>query len=154
MARMKRAVGKVSFFGFLVAGGLATVVNFSMFVALVGYRTDYQLAAVIGYFSGTAVSYAVNRYVVFASSRPGLPQLARFVLLDIAGIGTQLLVLEGFLSLGLGIAASNGAAIIVVVLAKYLVARRFVFGRAFEGNRQQGREISGGRSTQSGSRKP
>lgn len=124
---MKRAVGKFPFFGFLLAGGVATVVNFLVFTFLFSCRVDYQVAAVIGYFSGTFVSYALNRYVVFASSSPGLPQLARFVLLDIAGVTTQLFVLEGFISLGLGVLASNAAAIVVVVVAKYFFARRFVF---------------------------
>lgn len=131
-AWVKLAVGKLPFVGFLLAGGLATVVNFLVFALLFGYGVDYQLAAVIGYFTGTSVSYAVNRYVVFPSSHPGLPQLARFVLLDLAAIGTQLLVLEGLVSLGIAIPTSNAAAIVVVVVAKYFLARRFVFSRPVE----------------------
>lgn len=77
----------MQFFWFVVAGGIATSVHYTVLVALVELL-DFSAApsAAIGTLCGAVVSYLLNRHMAFASSSSGHTQaLPRFIAIALLG---------------------------------------------------------------------
>lgn len=115
------------FIGFVLAGGTATVVNYTLFAVLLLLGVHYLAASAAGYVSGIVVSFAINRRYVFRSSRPAAAQLLRYTLAYGAALLCQLGLLEALVRLGVVPLIANGLALGVVVVLNYGVIARFVF---------------------------
>ena len=77
----------MQFFWFVVAGGIATAVHYSVLVALVELLAfPAAPSAGIGTLCGAVVSYVLNRQMAFAGSSAGHTQaLPRFVAIAVLG---------------------------------------------------------------------
>lgn len=74
------------FLRYCVVGGLGTVVHFGTTMLLVElWRVDAVAATVIGFLCALAVSFALNRSWVFASSVAVAPGLARYTAVSVLG---------------------------------------------------------------------
>jgi putative flippase GtrA len=113
--------------GFVLAGGVATVLNFLLFLVLLELRVHVTVAAAIGYVSGIAVSFAINKLWIFKDAQKA-SVLRYFIAYGIA-LAAQLGLLNVFLSVGLPPELANAAAIGIVVVLNYFLVRKFVFGR-------------------------
>ena len=120
-------LGLTQFGGFVTAGGLATIVNYALFLTLLSQGSHYLLAASMGYVSGIGVSYLVNRLVVFRSKQKSLTESVRYFLLYLVGLLFQLIALEVLVSLGVVAEFANVLAIAAVVVINFFLIRRFVF---------------------------
>ena len=118
---------KFQFLGFVAAGGTATVINYGLFLALFSTGNSYLPSAVGGYLSGIAVSFALNRWVVYGSSDPVGGQFFRYFVVYLLALGVQLFALESMVQLGIDPRWANGVAIAVVVALNFFAVRRFVF---------------------------
>jgi len=121
------------FVGFVVAGGLATVVNYGLFILLLSLHLNYLAAASLGYLSGIVVSFFLNRILVYRSRQPLSAQMSRYFLAYLAALVAQLGALEGLVRMGMSPEIGNAVAIGIVVVLNFFVVRRFVFGQPPEG---------------------
>jgi putative flippase GtrA len=130
---MKKSVGR--FVGFVAAGGTATVINYALFATLYWVGVNYLLASALGYVSGIAISFTINKLLVFRDSanRPG--QFLRYTAIYLVALGAQLGLLELGVRLGLDPLIANAIALVIVVMANFFVIRRFVFASDHETHR-------------------
>jgi putative flippase GtrA len=115
------------FFGFIVAGGSATLVNYSLFAALYWLGVNYLVASTVGYVSGIIVSFTINRLVVFKNTATRPHQLTRYTLIYLGALAVQLGLLESGVRLGFDPFVANAIALVIVVVGNFFVIRRFVF---------------------------
>jgi len=112
-------------FGFVFAGGLATILNYSLFLYLLGLSFNPSIAASIGYVSGIVVSFLINRFAVFRSSRKA--SFVRYLLAYLVALVVQLLLLNGFIAIGIAPGVANAIAISLVVVLNFYAVRRLAF---------------------------
>lgn len=116
-----------TFIGFILAGGTATVINFGLFAGLYWAGANYLVASAIGYASGIAVSFTINRFFVFTESSRGSHQFPRYTLIYLGALGVQLALLELGVRAGIDPLIANAIALVTVVITNYFVIRKFVF---------------------------
>jgi putative flippase GtrA len=121
-------LGLSQFLGFVVAGGLATIVNYGLFLLLLSQGAHHLFAASLGYVSGIGISYLVNRLVVFRSDQKTSTESVKYFLSYLVALFFQLVALEILVSAGVVAELANGIAIGGVVFLNFFVVRRFVFG--------------------------
>ena len=122
---MRKNVGR--FVGFVAAGGTATVINYTLFALLYWAGVNYLLASALGYVSGIAISFAINKLLVFRDSTGQSGQFLRYTGIYLVALVAQLGLLELGVRLGLGPLIANAIALLVVVVMNFFVIRRFVF---------------------------
>ena len=115
--------------GFVGAGGVATLANYGLFIILLRLDVNYLLAAAVGYVCGIAISFSINRLLVYRSKRPLSPELIRYLLAYLVALAAQLGVLQILVTAGLTPEIGNGLAVALVVVLNFFVVRRFVFGQ-------------------------
>jgi len=107
---------RLQFLGFVAAGGLATMLNYGIFLFLMSIDVRYLTAAIVGYASGIVVSFSLNRLVIYRSTQPLRPQFVRYMGVYLIALAVQLIFLETLVRYGLGPAGGNAVAIVVVVV--------------------------------------
>ena len=115
------------FIGFALAGGSATVVNFSIFLVLLPLGVNVIAASAIGYISGIAISFALNRAFVFRSSNK--VSMIRYFVLYVIALSCQLALLALLLEFSIEAWVANAIAVTAVLVANYFLMRKFVFYR-------------------------
>jgi putative flippase GtrA len=116
------------FVGFFLAGGIATVANFFLFLWLLSFGLHYLASASIGYVSGIGISFVLNRFVVYRSAKNLSLELFRYFLAYLFALIVQLFFLELLVRTGMDVGIANAIAIVAVVFPNFFVVRRFVFG--------------------------
>lgn len=111
--------------GFIAAGGTATALNFLVFLALFSNSGLPTFSSAVGYMSGVLVSYLLNKYIVFKSSKKA--SIARYFLAYSLALASQLTLLNVFMSLGLPAEAANALAVSIIVVLNFYLVRLFVF---------------------------
>ena len=117
------------FFGFVLAGGAATLVNYSVFFALHILNVQYLIASAIGFLSGIGVSFTINRLYVFTNRTSSKASFVRYIAAYLVALTAQLFLLETLVQLGIRPEISNIVAILIVVVVNFFVVRKFVFGK-------------------------
>jgi putative flippase GtrA len=115
------------FIGFALAGGSATVINFCVFLLLISQDVDVVFASAIGYVSGIAISFTLNRSLVFKSSNN--VSLVRYFVLYAIALICQLLLLALLLGFRFEPWIANAISVTLVLIANYFAMRKFVFYR-------------------------
>ena len=113
--------------GFVAAGGTATLINYALFVLLYWAGVNYLIASAIGYVSGIAISFTINKRLVFTDSHKHPRQFVRYTGIYLVALAAQLGLLEIGVRLGLDPLIANAIALVVVVVGNFFVIRRFVF---------------------------
>jgi putative flippase GtrA len=122
---------------FLLAGGIAAVVNIVSRVAL-NVAMPYEIAIVVAYLCGMTTAYLLNRYFVFESSgRSAASEYMRFALVNLAAVAQVWIVSVGlarvlFPAIGFSWHAETVAHVIgvaVPVFTSYLGHKHFSFAR-------------------------
>ena len=122
---MKKSLGR--FVGFVAAGGTATVINYTLFALLYWAGMNYLFASALGYVSGIAVSFTINKLVVFRDSAAQSGQFLRYTAIYLVALVAQLGLLELGVRLGLDPLIANAIALVIVVVGNFFVIRRLVF---------------------------
>jgi putative flippase GtrA len=115
------------FAGFALAGGAATILNYSVFLVLLNLSVDVLLASAAGYISGILLSYLINVRFVFRETTVSLGGVLRYTVIYLLALPLQLGLLSLLLSQGVPAEIANALAIVVVLVVNFLVIRRFVF---------------------------
>lgn len=115
------------FFGFVLAGGAATLVNYSLFLFLYTSGLYYLLASAVGYVSGIAVSFAINLRFVFRTGQPKSGLFVRYAVAYLVALIAQLGLLELLVRAGFLPEIANAVAIVIVLVANFFVIRTWVF---------------------------
>lgn len=117
------------FFGFVLAGGAATLVNYSVFLVLLILNVQYLVASGIGFLAGIGVSFTINRLYVFTNRTSSKASFVRYFAAYLVALTAQLFLLETLVQLGIRPEISNIVAILIVVVVNFFVVRKFVFGK-------------------------
>ena len=115
------------FIGFLLCGGLNTLVTYVLYVSLANVM-HYQLAYVLAYAAGIALAYLLNVRLVF-NARSSLGKMVRYPLIYVAQylLGASLLYV--FVSvLGLSNALAPLLVIALLVPVSYLMNKKVLTG--------------------------
>ena len=104
------------------------MLNYGIFALLLSLDTNYLAASAIGYASGIAVSFLINRKIVFRSSSRAKGQLVRYFVAYGLALGAQLVLLEVLVRLDVDVLVANAVAIVVVLIANFFLVRGWVFG--------------------------
>lgn len=92
--KQKRQLSMIKVFSkYCAAGGLATMVHYSIFIAIINhsYRPPWQ-ATLLGAFFGAAASYILNYHYTFTSSNKHLTLISKFIFTAILGLFLQALI--------------------------------------------------------------
>lgn len=122
------------FGGFLVAGGAATVLNFAIFAVLLWLGSGHLVASAIGYVTGIALSFTINRRFVFQARTRRVSQLFRYVAIYLLALLMQLSLLSLGVQAGGDPLAVNAIALLIVVSVTYIAVRFMVFRAAPAGD--------------------
>ncbi|GGE24459.1 hypothetical protein GCM10011390_49850 [Aureimonas endophytica] len=116
---------------FLVVGALSTVINYGVFYALLLVGTDYILAAAIGFLTGVAAGYGLNKRWTFGVSAPSsLRLVVSYWLVYGISLVCGLLFIRGLVEfLGIDPRLANLAAIVLTTCTNFLGTRFLVFRR-------------------------
>lgn len=125
MSTVRPSVGQ--FLGFVLAGGVATILNYSLFLILYESGVYYSLASAVGYVSGIALSFAINLRFVFRTRQPRSGLFGRYTVAYLIALIAQVGLLEVLVRSGFPAEIANALAIAIVLLANFLVIRRWVF---------------------------
>lgn len=112
-------------FGFVFAGGTATILNYGIFLTLLSSSISYTLAAGAGYVSGVVVSYLINRFFVFRNSKRA--SFSKYLLAYLLALTAQLALLNLLVFTGLPPELANAVAIAVVVVLNFFLVRKIAF---------------------------
>ena len=111
--------------GFLIAGGTATILNYLVFLLLLDQSVNPLLASTIGYVSGIAVSFTINKFLVFSES--ARPSFLRYAIVYLSALALQLTLLAALIAGSIPAEFANALAIMVVVVINFFVMKKFVF---------------------------
>ena len=118
------------FIGFFLAGGAATILNYTIFLLLLGSGVNVLLASGVGYSSGIAVSYIINVQKNFKESKFSISGLARYSAVYLIALPIQIALLAILMELGMIPEIANAVAILITLILNFFVIRKFVFGAA------------------------
>ena len=113
------------FFGFVIAGGVATLANYLVFLLLIGCGVNVTLSAALGYSFGISISYFINLRAVFTESTRA--SFVRYASIYFMGMLVQLSLLTWFLSLAIDPRLANALAITLALLVNFSLIRKFAF---------------------------
>lgn len=111
--------------GFVFAGGIATLLNYGVFLFLLSTGVHFTFASAVGYASGILLSFWINKLFVFREA--GQAKLGRYFLAYGIALLAQLALLNLLVLLKLPPEIANAIAISVVVVLNFFVVKRFVF---------------------------
>lgn len=111
--------------GFLIAGGTATILNYLVFLFLLAQSVNALLASAVGYVSGIAVSFTINKFLVFTESPK--PSFLRYAIVYLSALTLQLALLASLIAGSIRAEFANALAIMVVVVINFFVMKKFVF---------------------------
>ena len=129
---LRRAVAHINptqFLRFAVVGAIATIIQFSILVALVELaHANELLANAVGFVFAATANYLMNRTFTFAgtSSHAGYGML-KFAVTSLIGLGVNSLIFKAFMSVGLYYMIAWALATGLTLIWNYSAARLIVF---------------------------
>ena len=129
---LRRAVAHINpaqFLRFAVVGAIATIIQFSILVALVELaHANELLANAVGFIFAASANYLMNRRFTFAgtSSHAGYGML-KFTLTSLIGLGVNSLIFKAFMSVGIYYMIAWALATGLTLIWNYSAARLIVF---------------------------
>ncbi|GAM98686.1 hypothetical protein U91I_02321 [alpha proteobacterium U9-1i] len=126
-SKPKQAIGS-QFVRFLIVGAIATSAHYTVLIVLREvFGVDPVIGTVIGYATGTIVSYLLNRRFTF-ETRPAFGRgLAKFVLVNVVGAGLNAMIVWLATSVGAHYMVGQVIATGLVFVFNFAAARYFVF---------------------------
>ena len=120
----------MQFLLYCLCGGLGVLVDFSIYSIALEFSINYQIANAAGYFSGTLISFILNRKITFDAKDHVIRRLVLFM--GVAGTGYLtsaffLWALAGFFNLDLRLAKL--VTLPVVIILQFSLNRWITFRR-------------------------
>jgi putative flippase GtrA len=115
---------------FCVVGAVGYLINLAVYALLLHESVHYLLAATLSFLVAVANNYWLNRHWTFRERKAGVAaQGARFFLISVASLGTNLLVLHVLIRLGLGKLVGQAIAIVLVTPLNFVGNKLWSFRR-------------------------
>jgi len=129
---LRRAVAHVDptrFLRFAVVGGIATLIQFLILVALVELAHANKLIAnAVGFVFAAAANYLMNRYFTFAGTRSHMGYaMLKFAVTSVIGLGINTIIFQTLMSFGLYYIIAWVLAVGLTLIWNYSAARLIVF---------------------------
>jgi putative flippase GtrA len=133
--KQQRPAGHRQFIAFLVAGGIAALVNIVSRIPL-NWVMPYEVAILVAYVCGMTVAYLLNRNFVFAASGRGVTsEYTRFALVNLVAVAQVWIVSVGlarYIFPAIGFmwhddTVAHVIGVLVPVFTSYLGHRHFSF---------------------------
>jgi putative flippase GtrA len=116
---------------FAVVGVSNTVLSTAVFAALVHLGFHYLLGSALAFTLGALNSYTLNRRWTFRSRGPRAPELARFVCVQVVGLGANLALLAGLVEMaGIHHVVAQVLAFPAASVLTFALSRQWAFKRA------------------------
>ena len=113
---------------FVAVGAVATVVHYSILIALVELAgVAPVVSTTVGYAGGTVVSYILNRRYTFKSNASHLASFPKFVALNVVGMLLNSAIFAALMGLGIWYLLAQMIATGLVLIWNFLGARFFAF---------------------------
>ena len=122
-------INPAQFLRFAVVGGIATIIQFSILVALVELqRANELIANAAGFVVAATANYLMNRYFTFSgtTSHAGYG-LLKFAVTSLIGLGINSLIFKAFMSVGVYYMLAWAFATGLTLIWNYSAARLIVF---------------------------
>lgn len=115
---------------FLIVGGLSTVINYLVFLALFSNGwLDYVPASAVGFLSGVAFGYVLNKRWTFGvTARSTLGVVARYLAVYLASLGMGLMLIHGLVEYAdIDPLIANAISIVFTTCTNFIGTRYMVF---------------------------
>jgi putative flippase GtrA len=113
---------------FVLAGGVATLVHYSILYTLVeGAHATPLLGSSIGFIAGVIVSFFLNRRFTFTQQTPLLSSFAKYALVYAVGFVLNGFILQALIGFGWYYFAAQAGATLIVLCWNFLGARFVAF---------------------------
>jgi putative flippase GtrA len=129
---LRRAVAHIDparFLRFTVVGAIATVIQFSILVALVELAHANKLVAnAVGFVFAATANYLMNRYFTFAGTQSHMGRgMLKFAVTSLIGRGINTIIFQALMSFGLWYVFAWVLATGLTLIWNYSAARLIVF---------------------------
>jgi putative flippase GtrA len=129
---LRRAVAHIDparFLRFAVVGGIATVIQFSILVALVELvHANKLIANAVGFVFAATANYLMNRYFTFSGTQSHMAYgMLKFAVTSVIGLGINTLIFQTLMSFGIYYIAAWVLATGLTLIWNYSAARLIVF---------------------------
>jgi len=129
---LRRAVAHIDparFLRFAVVGGIATVIQSSILVALVELAHANKLIAnAIGFVVAATANYLMNRYFTFVGTQSHMGYgMLKFAITSVIGLGINTIIFQTLMSFGLYYVIAWVLAVGITLIWNYSAARLIVF---------------------------
>lgn len=115
---------------YLVVGGFNVVFGYIIFLAcyyVLERYLNYLVIYWISFMISLTSALIMQRFLVFDSRAPWIPEYYRFFLVNISGAGLNMVLLFLFKQMDMNIPLAQGIATLVVVIISYLGHLKFTF---------------------------
>lgn len=129
LQRAMAQINPVQFLRFAIVGAVATIIQFSILVALVELaHANELLANAVGFIFAASANYLMNRRFTFAgtSSHAGYGML-KFAATSLVGLGVNSLIFKAFMNVGVYYMIAWALATGLTLVWNYSAARLIVF---------------------------
>jgi putative flippase GtrA len=119
------------FFGYIIFGGIATLVDIGLLYCLTEYvNLWYFYSAFISYMTGMVANYSLNKYYNFKNqSKNILPQFGLFAAVALIGLGLNQVIIYSLVEfVGLWYILAKIISICIVVCWSFYGHKKFTFG--------------------------
>lgn len=115
---------------FCVVGALGYLINLAVYALLIHGGLHFLLAATCSFLVAVSSNYTWNRLWTFRDRRGGVAtQGMRFLIVSLASLGTNLLVLDGLITIGAGKLVGQAIAIVLVMPLNFVGNKLWSFRR-------------------------
>lgn len=115
---------------FLIVGGLSTVINYLVFLALFSNGwLDYVAASAVGFLSGVAFGYVLNKRWTFGVKAPSTPGIVvRYLAVYLASLCMGLMVIHALVTFAnVDPLIANAVSIVFTTCTNFIGTRYMVF---------------------------
>jgi len=115
---------------YVLVGIYNTAVGYLIFYLvnlLLGRQLHYLAILVISYLISVTHAYIGQRYVVFHSSAKWAGEYLRFFMVNLSGLGGNMLLLSCFVELGIPVMAAQAISVLIITALSYFGHRYFSF---------------------------
>lgn len=115
-------------FRYVMTGGMTTVINYILFLALTGFSINYLIANSIAWLGAVIFSYFANRQVVFHSKGNRRQEFLKFFLLRLGTLVVENVLLFTFVDfLGIGELPAKIFVSVITVILNYGACKFGIF---------------------------
>lgn len=113
---------------FYIVGGSSTLVSLATFAASFQWlHLGYHVAAVVAFLVAIVYSYLLHRSWTFREPTQVVSRAVRYVCISLAGLGLNLIVLTGLVSIGVQAVGAQALAILLLTPLRFTVNSAWTF---------------------------